>query len=74
MFMRAKEDLQIDLGASYMVGDDVRDMECKVTAGLKYGIMVVSDRYNDTPHADSIVPSFQDAARIIKQLEGQLQK
>ena len=74
MFIRAQEDLQIDLGASYMVGDDVRDMECVVTAGLKHGIMVVSDKYQDTPHARFVVANLERAAEAIILLEKGLRK
>lgn len=71
MFIRAQEDLQIDLSASYMVGDDVRDMEAAVCAGIRWPLMVVSDRYQDTPVARMIFPSFKDAAHTIAMLESQ---
>ena len=71
MFIKAQEDLQIDLGASYMVGDDVRDMEAAVCAGIRWPLMVVSDRYQDTPVARMIFPTFKDAAHTISMLESQ---
>ena len=65
MLLKAAEELGIDLKKSYFVGDDVRDMDCAVRAGVSQRYMVVSDRYNDTPFATAVVPTFKDAARMV---------
>ena len=69
MFIKAKEDLGIDLGASYMIGDNVRDMEAAVCAGIRWPLVVVSDHYQDTPSARMIFPTFRDAATMVAMLE-----
>jgi D-glycero-D-manno-heptose 1,7-bisphosphate phosphatase len=65
MLLRAAEELSIDLKKSYLIGDDVRDMDAGVRAGVPQRYMVVSDRYNDTPFATVVVPTFKDAARMV---------
>lgn len=69
MLIKAQDDLNIDFHSSYMVGDDVRDMEAAVYAGIKWPLMVVSDRYQDTPMARMLFPDLKSAAKIIKVLE-----
>lgn len=69
MLLKAAEDLNIDLSRSYFVGDDVRDMEAAVCAGIKWPLMVVSDMYRDTPLAKIIFPTFKEAAHAIYMLE-----
>lgn len=65
MLLTAAKDLNVDLSKSYFIGDDVRDMDCAVRAGVPQRYMVVSDRYNDTPFATAVVPTFKDAARMV---------
>lgn len=65
MLLRAAEELSIDLEKSYLIGDEVRDMDAGVRAGVPVRYMVVSDRYQDTPFATVVVPTFKDAARMV---------
>jgi D-glycero-D-manno-heptose 1,7-bisphosphate phosphatase len=65
MLLAAARDLDIDVQKSYFIGDDVRDMDCAFRAGVPQRYMVVSDRYNDTPFATAVVPTFKDAARMV---------
>lgn len=65
MLLAAANDCGIDLSRSYMIGDDVRDMDCAVRAGVPTRYVVVSDRYNDTPMATAVFATFQQAAHVI---------
>ena len=65
LLLRAAEELSIDLKKSYLIGDDVRDMDAGVRAGVPVRYMVVGDKYNDTPFATVVVPTFKDAARMV---------
>lgn len=69
MLLKAAEDLGIDLAHSYMIGDEVSDMEAAVYANVKWPLMVVSDRYQDTPMARMIFPTFKDATHAVAMLE-----
>ncbi len=69
MILQAAKEIGIDLAKSYFVGDDVRDMDAAVCAGVKWPLMVVSDRYQDTPFARMVFPTFRDAAKAICILE-----
>lgn len=40
MLLDAAEEMNLDLGASWMVGDKLLDLECAVTAGLKGAVLV----------------------------------
>jgi D-glycero-D-manno-heptose 1,7-bisphosphate phosphatase len=65
MLLEAAKNLNIDMANSYMIGDDVRDMEAARAAGLRKKIMVVSDRYTKNDVADVVCPTFLDAVRAI---------
>ena len=65
MLFDATRDHGIDLRRSYMVGDEVRDMDCAVRAGVPTRYVVVSDRYQDTPMATAVFATFQQAAHVI---------
>ena len=69
MLLKAAEDLSIDLAHSYMIGDEVSDMEAAVYANVKWPLMVISDRYQDTPMARLIFPTFKDATHAVAMLE-----
>jgi len=69
MLLKAAEDLNIDLAHSYMIGDEVSDMEAAVYANVKWPLMVISDRYQDTPMARMIFPTFKDATHAVAMLE-----
>jgi D,D-heptose 1,7-bisphosphate phosphatase len=70
MLLRAAKDLQIDLAASWMIGDAPRDVEAGQRAGCRT-IRVLSKPSDDTAHPDEDVrPDYSvrnlvDAARII---------
>ena len=40
MILDARDEFGIDLGASYMVGDKVIDVECGTNAGVKLSVLV----------------------------------
>ena len=40
MFLSAKEDLHIDMAASYMVGDKLEDMQAAINAGVGHKVLV----------------------------------
>ncbi len=65
MIRRAASNLSIDLGRSFMVGDDIIDMRAGEAAGLRKKLMVVSDRYRENTAADLIFSSFDQAAEAI---------
>ena len=70
LFLKAAEDLDIDLARSYAIGDEARDMDAAIRAGIKWPLMVVSDRYQDTPLARMVFATFRDAAHMVAMLEG----
>ena len=45
MIFQAKQKYNIDLRASYMVGDSAKDIECAVNAGCSYNILVKTGNY-----------------------------
>ena len=69
MVRDAVSDLRIDLKDSYLIGDDVRDMELAEAVGISRRYMVVSDRYQESQLPSLIVPGLEDAAKIVKILE-----
>ena len=69
MLTRAAEDLGIDLSSSYMVGDQASDMDAGLRAGVPTRLMVVSDRYQDSPHATRVFGSLRDAAMWVAMAE-----
>lgn len=65
MILDASQDFNIDLSKSYMVGDDVRDMEAGRAAEVFKNYMVVSDRYQENSIADAVFFTFYLAAKRI---------
>jgi hypothetical protein len=75
MLLKAAEDMDIDLAASWMVGDSARDVEAGQRAGCRTIRVRIppqspeSDRANPDNHesvqADATVRNLVDAARII---------
>jgi histidinol-phosphate phosphatase family protein len=65
MLQRAAEELNVNLSQSFMIGDDVRDMQAGKAAGLKKNIMVMSDRFAENDVADHIFATFDLAAKAV---------
>lgn len=54
MILRAAEELHIDLSASCIVGDDVRDVRAGRNAGLRASILIGSESGDCDAHFDSV--------------------
>ncbi|MBX6324553.1 MAG: HAD family hydrolase [Chthoniobacterales bacterium] len=70
MILRAAKELQIDLGASYVVGDRWRDIDCARAAGCR--AIFIERRYAEGLCAapDLTVATFAEAAEaILRQVE-----
>lgn len=65
MLLRAAAHMNIDLANSFMIGDDVRDMQAAQAAGLRKKVMVVSDRYVENTVADIVCSNFKDAVESV---------
>ena len=68
MILRACAEWNIDPSLSFMVGDDVRDMQAGVAAKLRKNFMIISDRYQENKVADLVFSSFLEAVDAIKVL------
>ncbi|MBW8016663.1 MAG: HAD family hydrolase [Planctomycetes bacterium] len=70
MLMLAAEEMDIDLGYSWMIGDSYRDIEAGKQAGCR--TILINSPTNPTikeysdPEADSIAVNIKEAANIIK--------
>ncbi len=71
MLLKAAEDLDIDLSASWMVGDSPRDVEAGQRAGTRTvrirhpGEQLPRDQVGDVAQPDYTVRNLVDAARVI---------
>jgi len=65
MLMRAAEQMDIDLSASWMVGDSPRDVEAGRRAGCRTIWIRHGDEQADDPGADYAAKNLVEAARII---------
>lgn len=72
MLLKAAQDLGIDLGQSYMVGDKATDVEVAHRAGCRgillrsgYGERVLKGDYQFVPEADFVADDLAHAARWI---------
>jgi D-glycero-D-manno-heptose 1,7-bisphosphate phosphatase len=72
LFLNAKNDFDIDLKNSFMLGDKATDVEAGHNAGCKsillktgYGEQVLSGTYQSVPDADYIADDIVDAAEWI---------
>jgi D-glycero-D-manno-heptose 1,7-bisphosphate phosphatase len=69
MLLDAARDLGIDLGRSYMVGDNRTDVVAGKAAGVKKTLQVFSDLYDGSTEADLFFHRFDEAAEAIATLE-----
>jgi D-glycero-D-manno-heptose 1,7-bisphosphate phosphatase len=67
MLLQAAEDLNLDLGEIYMVGDNESDIQAASNAGCKGGILVKTARNKmvESPDAVHSAPNLLDAAHYI---------
>jgi D-glycero-D-manno-heptose 1,7-bisphosphate phosphatase len=77
LFLKAKEDFNIDLKSSYMIGDKATDVDAGHNAGTKsillktgYGKDVLDGKYQFVPNADYIAEDINDAIDWILKTEG----
>lgn len=77
LFLKAKEDFDIDLKSSYMIGDKATDVDAGHNAGTKsillktgYGTDVLDGKYQFVPNADYIAEDINDAIDWILKTEG----
>ena len=69
----ARDELGLDLAASYMIGDKLIDLECGWNAGVKRAILVRTG-YGEqtlreaTSHPDHVVNDLREAAAVIQGL------
>jgi D-glycero-D-manno-heptose 1,7-bisphosphate phosphatase len=69
MILAAAKDLELDLGASYMVGDSASDIEAGRNAGVK-SVRISSDPGDI--ETELVFPSLLDFARRLADLERSL--
>lgn len=72
MFLLAKEELNIDMAASYMVGDKPEDMQAAINAGVGHKVLVRTGKpvtSEGESLADVILDSLAELPKAIK--EGQ---
>lgn len=58
MFIQAQNDYRIDMAASVMIGDNERDIEAAIRAGVGENILLSSDVV--TTHADRVIRSLRE--------------
>lgn len=63
MIENALKDFPIDLGASYLIGDNESDIECAINAGIKTQILLTKEQKSSK--ATHIIDNFQKAHSII---------
>ncbi|VFP87405.1 D-glycero-beta-D-manno-heptose 1,7-bisphosphate 7-phosphatase [Candidatus Erwinia haradaeae] len=69
MFLSAKKELNINMSASYMVGDKIEDMQAAKAAGVGKKILVRSGRHLESSYqnnADWVLDSLKDLPRYIQ--------
>lgn len=69
MFLTAKDELNIDMAASYMVGDKIEDLQAANTAGVGHKILVRSGKpvtSEGENFADAVLESLADLPSFIK--------
>lgn len=69
MFLSAKEELNIDMAASYMVGDKVEDMQAAINAGVGYKVLVKTGKpitAEGEALADKVLDSLAALPKAIK--------
>lgn len=69
MLLLAKEDLHIDMAASYMVGDKLDDMQAAINAGIGHKILVRTGKEitaEGEALADKVLDSLSALPKIIK--------
>ena len=66
MFLRARDELGIDLSRSVMIGDKITDIQAAKLAGLKLSILMSEDSNNSLP--DLVVKSLFDVYQILEKL------
>jgi D-glycero-D-manno-heptose 1,7-bisphosphate phosphatase len=73
MLLRAAAELELDLAASWMIGDAVSDVLAGRNAGCKASILVRTG-YGDEPgaaaHADHVASDFWTATQVVLELDG----
>lgn len=76
MILEAKEEFDIDLASSYMIGDAFSDILCGINAGLKnilvetgYGKVAYRKCLDENLKIDFIAPNLFEAVRIIEKNE-----
>ena len=67
MLLRASQELGLDLRASYMIGDQRRDMIAGKAAGCTT-VLVGADRLPPTPEADHVCADLYSAVALIREL------
>lgn len=65
MLLAASEDLGIDLGASWMIGDQDRDIEAGIAAGCRTIWLTAADRTNDRVEPTAFAPSLVEASQLV---------
>ena len=66
MILQAAEDLNIDIGSTYMVGDRETDVQTAINAGCKGGVFIDTTKTNSTsPIAVYNATSLLDAVRYL---------
>lgn len=67
MLLQAAEDLDLDLGEIYMVGDNQTDIQAAITAGCKGGVLVQTARNHKVVSPDALysAPNLLDATHYI---------
>jgi D-glycero-D-manno-heptose 1,7-bisphosphate phosphatase len=69
MFLLAKDELNIDMAASYMVGDKIEDMQAAAAAGVGHKILVRSGKpvtAEGEALADGVLTSLTELPSFIK--------
>lgn len=65
LFLRARDELGVDLAASFAVGDSLRDVEAACAAGVRAAFLVTSQAPAPLPKGCEAVPDLAGAARRI---------
>jgi D-glycero-D-manno-heptose 1,7-bisphosphate phosphatase len=73
LLLQAQRELGIDLGASFMVGDRLSDLQAGRNAGVARCYLIAEPPPADMP-ADGIFPSLEDCvARVLSKVEVQIE-
>ncbi len=65
MIDQAKNDFDIDLDKSFLVGDKRSDIDCAKNAGLK-SIQYINNRYDNHPDADFYIKGFAELKELVE--------